>query len=142
MLFSCSGAVPSERDQYDYMGEWCAGTGVVDNRGNQLDWMRFFWDLGKSGLDFKDVVAIYVESKPLKWKAKGRGEGKTYPNDEHDRPDLTLAPEREQQLITVMAQAIVAVLQSARCGRKLHIPTVARAARRPVSTAASVIRLC
>ncbi len=33
-------------------------------------------------------------------------------NDENNRPTLTLEPERERQLIALMAQAIVAVLQS------------------------------
>ena len=41
-------------------------------------------------------------------------------NDENDRPDLMLEPEREQQLIAVMAQAIVMVLQSH--GEKEHEP--------------------
>jgi hypothetical protein len=41
-------------------------------------------------------------------------------NDENDRPDLMLEPEREQQLIAVMAQAIVMVLQSH--GGKEHEP--------------------
>jgi len=33
-------------------------------------------------------------------------------NDEDHRPDPVMEPEREQQLIALMAQAIVAVLQS------------------------------
>jgi hypothetical protein len=33
-------------------------------------------------------------------------------NDEHDRPGPAMEPEREQQLMALMAQAIVAVLQS------------------------------
>ena len=33
-------------------------------------------------------------------------------DNDDDRPDLMLEPEREQQLIALMAQAIVAVLQS------------------------------
>jgi hypothetical protein len=33
-------------------------------------------------------------------------------NDADDRPGLMLEPEREQQLMALMAQAIVAVLQS------------------------------
>ena len=32
--------------------------------------------------------------------------------DEDDRPSLTLEPEREQQIIALMAQVIVAVVQT------------------------------
>ena len=35
-------------------------------------------------------------------------------DNDDDRPDLMLEPEREQQLIALMAQAIVALLQSQR----------------------------
>ena len=41
-------------------------------------------------------------------------------NDEDDRPGQAMEPEREQQLIAVMAQAIVMVLQSH--GGKEHEP--------------------
>jgi hypothetical protein len=32
-------------------------------------------------------------------------------NDLHDRPSLTLEPQREQQIIALMSQVIVAVVQ-------------------------------
>lgn len=48
-------------DAKDYLGDWC--TGDLDDRGTEMDWLRFWWDLlteESATVAFDDCAAIYA----------------------------------------------------------------------------------
>jgi hypothetical protein len=58
-------------DAFDYLGDYCAA-GTTDDRGTELDWLRFFWDLDRSSaggeaMDFADLVDLYADAQSFDW---------------------------------------------------------------------------
>lgn len=70
---SCEGSPVwdlSSVDARDYLGDMCTGT--IARRGNELDFLRFFWDLDTDeGLSFSEVAELYDRANPRSWNAVG-----------------------------------------------------------------------
>jgi len=57
-------------DARDYVDDMCTGT--LNHRGNELDFLRFFWDLDTDeGLSFGEVAELYDRANPRSWNAVG-----------------------------------------------------------------------
>lgn len=57
-------------DARDYVGDMCTGT--LTHRGNELDFLRFFWDLETDeGLSFSQVAELVDRADPRSWNAIG-----------------------------------------------------------------------
>lgn len=60
-------------DAFDYLGDYC-NTGTMTDRGTELDWLRFFWDLdrestGGEGMSFYTMVDLYGDALPYAWSS-------------------------------------------------------------------------
>jgi hypothetical protein len=64
-------------DAFDYLGDYC-NAGTMTDRGTELDWMRFFWDLdrentGGEGMTFAELMDIWAAAEPYQWDSIGTG---------------------------------------------------------------------
>src|SRR5262245_50085896 len=58
-------------DSDDFLGDFCLGVGATANRGTEIDWTRFFWDLDTKGdltteVPFEPIIDNYAED-PISW---------------------------------------------------------------------------
>lgn len=71
-------------DSGDFLGDYCVGTGDVDNRGTELDWTRFFYDLDhQEDVSFEVIFTNFAAAYPPDWNADDSG-------DPADAPRLRL----------------------------------------------------
>jgi hypothetical protein len=73
---------------YDFFQYCTPDVGApIDNRGVELDWLRFFFDLDHTeGVPFRDIVESYAEAVPSDWNADDTGDAADDP-----RPRLEAA---------------------------------------------------
>ncbi len=54
----------------DYLGSYC--TGILDNRGTEYDWLRFWWDLtSKENVSVATIYDIWDGAESDDWNATG-----------------------------------------------------------------------
>ncbi|MCB9678696.1 MAG: hypothetical protein H6737_26575 [Alphaproteobacteria bacterium] len=54
----------------DAFGQFCAGSGDVANRGMEVDWLRFWWDVHQtSGVTLDDILAIRADMGTNGWSS-------------------------------------------------------------------------
>jgi hypothetical protein len=67
-------------DDQDYLGDFCIGTGTINNRGTEYDWMRMLWHMRVDhGLTITNAQELFVEAYPQTWTENGSGTGNAYP---------------------------------------------------------------
>ncbi len=65
---------PTPVDARDYYTDFCFATGhgiTNSNRGTELDWLRFWWDVVSNGhgIDFQDAAEVYQDAESYNWCA-------------------------------------------------------------------------
>lgn len=58
-------------DAFDYLGDYC-NIGTTTDRGTELDWLRFFFDLdrtssGGESMNVADILDLYADADPYDW---------------------------------------------------------------------------
>ena len=86
-------------DARDYLGDMCSGT--LSHRANELDFLRFFWDLDTDeGLSFGEIANLLDRANPRNWNAVGSNGS---PNNPWDR--IVSAAAITGNLVAVLNQA-------------------------------------
>lgn len=78
---------PTVANFSDYLGVKC--NGILENRGTEYDWLRFFWDLDTDqGVSTTSIYEIWNAANPHTWNSTGNG----YDNYTDTSPCVTPVP--------------------------------------------------